>query len=300
MPTVAAVAVVIAFVLDLTIEEFPQRLHPVAWYGGLLESLDRDWPWSRLISVMIALGAPLAVAGMAGGVVALGLRIGPWVGAIVAGLVLFSTVSLRMLLRVSRSVIDASDTDLSTAREELLALAGREASSLSPPQVRSAAVESTAENVADGLVAPLIAFAIGSIISLPVGAAGALWVKAVNTGDSMLGYPSNPSGWASARLDDAVMWLPARLAALLLALVGLKPGALWRARRWAQRPPSPNSGWPMATLAVILGVRLEKPGEYELGPEGALPTVEQAHRGVRLTGFAGLLAFLGAGVIAWP
>jgi adenosylcobinamide-phosphate synthase len=163
--------------------------------------------------------------------------------------------------------------------------------------VRSAAVESVAENLADGLVAPLLAFAVLSPW-LPLAAGAATWVKAVNTADSMLGYHSKPVGWASARLDDAVMWVPARLSAALIAVAALDPGSLRRARRWARVPESPNSGWPMATLAAALDVRLEKPGAYSIG-SGRLPTVEDAKRGIRIVGVAGVLSFVGAGVVAW-
>jgi adenosylcobinamide-phosphate synthase len=214
--------------------------------------------------------------------------------------VLFTTTSLRMLLAEAQGVVAASETDVAAARERLLALAGRDSSALSAGQLRSAAVESAAENLSDGLVAPLLAFVALAPLSLPLAAGGAAWVKAVNTLDSMLGYPEKPHGTASARLDDLVMWIPARASAVLLALAARDPDALQQARRWARVPPSPNAGWPMATVAAALHVRLEKPGVYTLNEVGGLPTVADAERGVRLTRLAGLLAVLGAaGVVAW-
>ncbi|MFB6163948.1 MAG: cobalamin biosynthesis protein, partial [Haloarculaceae archaeon] len=183
----------------------------------------------------------------------------------------------------------------------LRALAGRDAAGLTPGQVRSAAVESAAENLADGLVGPLSAFAVGAQVSLAVGAAAAAWVKAVNTMDSMLGYRSKPVGWAPARLDDLVMWLPARAAAVLLAAAALAPGSLSAARRWTPAVPSPNSGWPMGVLAAALAVRLEKPGGYELNPGADLPSPTAARRGVRTVAIAGLLAYLAAALaVALP
>jgi adenosylcobinamide-phosphate synthase len=127
----------------------------------------------------------------------------------------------------------------------------------------------------------------------------AAWVKAVNTLDSTLGYPSKPHGSASARLDDLVMWLPARASATLIGLAARRPVAPARARRWARAPPSPNSGWPMATLAAVLGVRLEKPDVYVLNPIADLPSVEIGLRGVRIVGVAGTIAYAIAGGIAW-
>jgi len=119
----------------------------------------------------------------------------------------------------------------------------------------------------------------------------------------MLGYPDKPHGTASARLDDAIMWIPARASAGLLALAALAPASLSGGSRWADAPPSPNSGWPMATVAAVIDARLEKPGVYVLNPDEALPSVETARSGVRVAGLAGVLAFVAAGalsgVIAW-
>jgi adenosylcobinamide-phosphate synthase len=136
-------------------------------------------------------------------------------------------------------------------------------------------------------------------VSLPAAAAGAVWVKAVNTLDSMLGYPGKAHGTASARLDDAVAWLPARASAGLLALAAGDPGAPGRARAWLSGVPSPNSGWPMGTLAAALGTRLEKPGAYALPGGEDLPPAAVARRGVRLVARAGWIAWAGAAALAW-
>ncbi len=124
-------------------------------------------------------------------------------------------------------------------------------------------------------------------------------MKGVNTLDSMLGYPGKPHGTASARLDDAVMWLPARVSAVALAVAGRSPAALATARRWARLPSSPNSGWPMATTAAVVGSRLAKRGHYDLNPDAPLPSVERARAGVRTVAVAGWLSFCCAGVVAW-
>jgi adenosylcobinamide-phosphate synthase len=318
-------AVVLAFLLDRLFAEFPEPVHPVALFGRAVAPLDREWPAPRLAGAGIALVLPLVAAAVVGGAVWLGggaplpAPVPLVAAALLAGVVLFATTSLGMLLDVAREVVDLTDGDPGAARDRLRALAGRDASALSPAQVRSAAVESAAENLADGLVAPLFAFAVaatlasgaapgapaggppetGAVFGVAVGAGAAAWVKAVNTLDSMLGYPAKPHGTASALLDDVVMVVPARLAALLVAAAALEPDATARARAWAQAPPSPNSGWPMGTLAAALGVRLEKPGAYVLNEVGTLPDAETARAGVRIVGRAGVLAWLLAGVVAW-
>jgi adenosylcobinamide-phosphate synthase len=296
----AAAAVALAVVLDAAVGEPPTRVHPVAWFGRLVAPFDREWTHPLAVGASVALVLPFAAALAVGGLVALAGRIAPELAAAVAGLALFAASSRRMLLREARAVVDGTETDLDAARGRLRSLAGRDAADLSAGQVRSAAVESAAENLADGLVAPLLAFAVGAFVSLPVAAGAAAWVKGVNTLDSMLGYREKRVGTPSARLDDAVMWLPARLSALLLAATTLLPGAVVRARSHAAAPPSPNSGWPMATLAAVLGVRLQKPGVYDLPLGDAFPTVAESRRGVRAVGTAGLLAAaLAAGVVAW-
>jgi adenosylcobinamide-phosphate synthase len=303
-PLAAAGAVLGAGLLDAALGEPPARVHPVALFGRAAAPLAGHTAWWGLAGALVL---PLGFAAVAAGVV---VAAGAWppLGVAAATLALFATTSRRMLCGEARAVIAASTDDPSRARERLRSLAGRDADALAPAEVRSAAVESAAENLADGLVAPLVGFvagvAAGALVGHPLagGAAGAAWVKAVNTLDSMFGYPDRAVGRAPARVDDAVMWLPARLSAALLALVALAPGALVAAREDAGAPASPNAGWPMATLATAVGVRLAKPGRYALDGGPALPTAAAAARGVRVVGRAGVLAFalgaLAAGVVA--
>ena len=292
-------AVIAAATLELAVGEPPDRLHPVAWFGGIVGLLDR--PWARPLAVG-ALGAavlPLGAAAVVGGVVAaVGTQSG-LAAAAVAGLALFLSTSLRRLLTAAAAVVAASETDVAAAREELLALAGRDAEALSPGHLRSAAVESAAENLADGLVAGLLAFVLGAAVGTAVGvpelafaAGAAAWVKAVNTMDSMLGYRTKRVGTPAARLDDAVMWLPARLSAVALAVALVNGRALPACRRWLPDDPSPNSGWPMGVAAAALDVRLEKPGVYTLNRDASLPDVTAARRGVRGVGRAGALSYV--------
>ncbi|WP_418283999.1 CobD/CbiB family cobalamin biosynthesis protein [Halorubrum sp. DTA46] len=324
LPALAAVGIAVA--LDLAIAEPPTRIHPVAWFGSIVGRTDRPWARPRLVGVAVAGVLPIAAAALAGGLVAVAAGIGSLFAALVAGVALFSTVSLRMLLDETARVVELTQTSPDAARESIRALVGRDTADLSPAALRSAAVESAAENLADGFVAPLGGFLVGATVglglavggaeagvpadagaALSLGVAGAVWVKAVNTLDSMLGYRTKPVGWASARLDDGVMFLPARATAVCLAVAAGSLGALRAAGRWARVPASPNSGWPMATAAAALDVRLEKPRAYVLAPDAAPPTVADAERAVRLVGVAGGVAVAGAagwlvtlaGVIAW-
>ena len=299
MPPLAASALGIAISLDLLLEEPPTRLHPVAWFGAAIQPMDRPWSNPLLVGFGIAGIAPILAGAVVGLTVWASLNLHPALGVIVAGLVLFTTCSLRMLVTVASAVIETSATDIEQARSTLPALVGRNPSTLSTHLVRSAAIESLAENLSDGFAGPLLAFALGAQVSLAIGVGAAAWVKAVNTLDSMLGYRSKPIGVASARLDDVVMWLPARVTAVAIAIAARNPLAVLKAQSWARNPASPNAGWPMATMATVLAVRLEKPGAYVLNPAASPPTSKDGDRAVRLVAIAGFVLVFIVGVVVW-
>lgn len=287
-----ACVVGVALVCDWLVGEPPQRIHPVALFGRLIAWFDREWPAPRFAGLVFAVVAPVSYGAVGAISVAIALQHSPVGGIFIAGGILWTTISLRRLIRSAEAVIEVVDADPVLARERLPALVGRDPTALSVPQIRSAVVESLAENCSDGFVAPLLGFGVAVHVSVPVGVAVALWVKAVNTLDSMLGYHAKPHGWASARLDDVVMWIPARLTAILLAVTAGDLGALGRARPFHQEPPSPNAGWPMATMGTILDVRLEKPDTYTLVPTARLPDTATAIRATSVVRSAGVLAGL--------
>ena len=284
-------AVVSAAILETVAGEPPGRYHPVAFLGRLIERLEaRQFDRPRLTGALYAVSVPLTSALVIYGPIRLAGIIHPAIAAVLSGVVLWLSSSLRMLLESARRVIEASGTDTDTARDALPTLVGRDADGLSPGLIRSAAVESLAENLSDGLVAPLSAFVALSFVSVSAAAAGAAFVKAVNTMDSMLGYPG-PFGWGSARLDDLIMFVPARVAALLLGLAAGSPDSPLRARRYAYKPASPNAGWPMGTLAAALNVRLEKPDTYVLNDIASEPTELEGAGAIEATKRAGIAAY---------
>ncbi|MFB6132996.1 MAG: adenosylcobinamide-phosphate synthase CbiB [Halanaeroarchaeum sp.] len=304
----ATIAIALAFALDLSVQEPPERFHPVAHLGAILEWVEEradetaleETRSSLTAGILLAALAPLGYGLVFAVPVAMVAQFAPWAGGLVAGVGLFTAISLSMLLDTARAVVETSDTRPTDATDQVTALVGRDPEPLSPAQLRSAALESAAENLADGFLAPLSAFVAGALFSLPAGIGLAAWVKAVNTLDSTFGYRDRPVGTASARLDDAVQWVPARLTAGLIALVAGSPGSLMVARKEATAPPSPNSGWPMATLAHVLGVSLQKPGAYRLNEDASLPTVGDGYRGIELVGWAGLLAVgISGGILVW-
>jgi adenosylcobinamide-phosphate synthase len=291
-----------ALLLDRFLGEYPAPLHPVVWMGKLVSLLLRLAPrsgWWRpfAFGVLLAAGAPALSAAAA--LAALRLAVAVPGLEIVLGIFLLKTsFALRELGAAAervRAPVEAGD--LPGAREALRSLCSRDPSQLDEEALLAAAIQSLAENTSDSFVAPLFYFAL-------FGVPGAVAYRAINTLDAMVGYrgPFEALGKASARLDDAANWVPARLTAVLLLIAGWLAhrdvAGGWRIfRRDRGNTPSPNGGRPMAMMAGLLGVRLEKKGVYTLGDPVHLvipDTVRQAWRLVVVTGWlASALCVLG-------
>ena len=161
------------------------------------------------------------------------------------------------LIREVRAVFLAVDRSLSEGRRQVARIVGRDTSALSAQEVRTAALETLAENLSDGVIAPLFWFAL-------LGTPGMLAYKMVNTLDSMIGYRTERYrrfGTVAARLDDVANYVPARLTALLM-LLPLHPTLLKFVVKHGPRHASPNSGYPEAALAGILDCRFGGPHYY--------------------------------------
>jgi adenosylcobinamide-phosphate synthase len=236
-------AAALGLLLDRAFGEPPARLHPVSWFGQAMLLAERaDYRDSR------AAGAVHALIGVAAGAGA-----GALLGSAALGTGL--AVAGRSLGESALTVGRALDRgDLGAARAALPALVGRDPAGLDEAEIARAVVESVAENTVDAVVAPAFWAAV-------CGAPGALGYRAVNTLDAMVGHRSTryrAYGWASARLDDAANYLPARLTAALVAAVRPRSAAdIWRAvRGQAPAHPSPNAGVAEAAFAAALGLRL--------------------------------------------
>lgn len=271
----AAAPVATALVVDWRFGEPAARFHPVVWMGRYLEQLGpaltrwrpaaafvggaAAWCLGAAACGLLAFAAERALRGLATPLAVLGL-----------GLLLKPLLAWRMLHDEVAAVDSALAVSLGDGRAGLQRLVSREVATLDAEQVRESAIESLAENLNDSLVAPLFWFALG-------GLAAAAVYRFANTADAMWGYRGQyewTGKWA-ARADDALSWLPARLTALLLCLAAGRR-VLWLPLRQAARAtPSPNGGWPMGAMALLLGVRLRKPGVYTLNPAGQ--AAEAAH-----------------------
>jgi len=263
----------LALVLDATLGDPPWLYravpHPVALMGHAVEVMERRWnDAARSWRVRMKRGAAVTLLlitgfGAIGTLLEFGLT-GLSMGWILEAVVASTLIAGRGLYDHVRAVADALGLGLNEGRAAVAHIVGRDPQVLDEAGVARAAVESTAENFSDGVVAPLFWFAV-------LGLGGLAAYKTLNTLDSMIGHRSarfEAFGKVAARLDDAANWIPARLSGLLFVLAAsLLPGAdagrAWRTMwRDAPRHRSPNAGWPEAALAGALGFALAGPRSY--------------------------------------
>jgi adenosylcobinamide-phosphate synthase len=280
-----ALSLALAWALDAVFGEPPNRWHPVAWLGRAIGTLGRPLPALRPAAALLV-GA-MAWALVVGAVAVLAwalqralLALPAWAGVPLLALALKPAFAWRMLRDEVAAVEAAFDGGVDAARERLARLCSRDLETFDATALRETAIETLAENLNDSVVAPLFWFAVA-------GLPGAWIWRAVNTMDAMWGYRGRwewAGKWA-ARADDLGAWLPARLTAMLL----WRPGA-GSLRHEAARTPSPNGGWPMAAMALRLGVRLSKPGVYALNDGAAAAGRAHTAQALRAAGRAALAA----------
>ncbi|WP_066327369.1 adenosylcobinamide-phosphate synthase CbiB [Anoxybacteroides amylolyticum] len=257
-------AMVGAVFLDTFIGDPRSLPHPVRAMGALIAALDRHLNkgrarrWKGILAVMVVIGT---VFSFSYALISLSYQLSPVVGVIVEAVCIFTTIAAKSLQEAAWNVLDPLENgDIQKARQELGMIVGRDTETLNEPEMVRACVETVAENTSDGVTAPLFYALIG-------GAPLALLYRAVNTCDSMLGYKNEmyrEFGWASARLDDVLNYVPARLTAWVMLLANSR--SLRRHARLllrdARKHPSPNSGWGEAAMAAILGVQLGGTNTY--------------------------------------
>ena len=212
-------------------------------------------------------------------------------------MIIFYCLAGTTLIREVRNVFLALDRSLEEGREQVARIVGRDTSELSAQEVRTAALETLAENLSDGVIAPLFWLAL-------LGTPGMLTYKMVNTLDSMIGYRTErykDFGCWAARIDDVANYIPARLTALLMALphaiVNCQLSIFHFIKKYGKNHTSPNSGYPEAALAGILNCRFGGPHYYfgelfdkpYIGENDRELTTADMKKAIRVNRFAELL-----------
>ncbi|MEP2782907.1 MAG: adenosylcobinamide-phosphate synthase CbiB [Pseudoruegeria sp.] len=251
---------VIALLLDAVFGE-PKWLwtrfqHPAVFIGRIIARLDTRFnagPNRKRNGVLCILGLCILAWSIGGLISAL-----PDFGILEIALTAI-LLAQRSLVDHVRAVADGLRVSLGNGRTSVAMIVGRDTADMTESAIARAAIESAAENQSDGVIAPAFWF-------LLLGLPGLLVYKVINTADSMIGYKTDKHrdfGWASARIDDVVNWIPARLTALLIAITHGKFSCWPQIRQDAPLHRSPNAGWPEAAMAVVMNIALSGPRSYD-------------------------------------
>jgi adenosylcobinamide-phosphate synthase len=286
-----------AIILDWLLGDPRWLPHPVVAIGRLIQLLEP--PLRRMVRSELFGGLLLLVFTVAATIIVttLGLKaayaISPAAGFILAVILSWSCLAARSLQRESALVAKAlASGDIPLARKQLSFIVGRDTAKLTEPEIWRGTVETVAENTADGVIAPLLFLMLGGPVL-------GLAYKAVNTLDSMVGYKNDKYllfGRASARFDDLLNFIPARLTGVLMGLTASFAGLLaknsWRImRRDGRNHTSPNSGIPEAAAAGALGVQLGGTNYY-FGEPVEKPTIGDPLRSLDLKAWQGAVRLM--------
>ena len=256
-----SISLLIGWILDLLFGDPPRLPHPVVLFGRLISYGERKLnhgAWRRLKGGLLAISLILITVAATWALLAVAKEAGTIVALAVEAVMVFYCLAGTTLAKEVRDVFLALDRSLDDGRRQVARIVGRDTSELSHEEVRKAALETLAENLSDGVVAPLFWFSVGGLPAM-------MGYKMINTLDSMIAYHTPRYlrfGTVAARVDDVANYVPARLTALLMILVARRPRLLSFVLTYGPRHASPNSGWPEAALAGILGCRFGGPHKY--------------------------------------
>ena len=253
----------VGWLLDLLLGDPRWLPHPIVGFGKMIacgerllnRGIHRKWRGAMLALVLV--GSVFAVTWALLYVIGLSVPF-PMGGGVVSTVLIFFCLAGTTLVREVRQTFRAVDRSLDEGRKQVARIVGRDTAQLSAQEIRTAALETLAENLSDGVVAPLFWLCIG-------GVPGMLAYKMVNTLDSMIGYKTErykDFGCFAARMDDVANYIPARLTALLMVLASGRLRLLKFVVKYGSRHASPNSGYPEAALAGILHCRFGGPHTY--------------------------------------
>jgi adenosylcobinamide-phosphate synthase len=317
----------IACLLDLLFGDprwFPHPVRLIGWLAVKTERFTRSLPLGERNSGRLAVVIILLVTGICCGLfLLLFYQLPQPAFSAGAAFILYTTIAARDLVGHACQVGTALTTDLTTARYAISMIVGRDTAGMDESAIIRACVESVAENMSDGIIAPLFWATVGAMAGLAMGGMWpvvwavmtAMLYKAVNTMDSMFGYKNEQYfyfGSCPARLDDLINFLPARLSGLAIVsaapFCGCSLAAAWKILfRDHARHTSPNAGWPEAAMAGALGIQLGGDSRYfgktvtkpVMGDTVNLPEIKHILQANRLILFASLLCLLFLLFIFW-
>lgn len=285
MALLAALAVAVC--ADWFIGDPPNRCHPVAWLGRLIghfvpqlkggaeKAKGAAFAILLVAAVGLAIHFTIFASVYLAGIIAL---------AAASAIILKITIAIRGMESHAKAIMSCLEAgDIVGARKNLSMIVRRKTDDLDAQHVLSATIECVSESTVDGIIAPIFYYSL-------FGPAGAFVYRTINTLDSMVGYKDEhfrDIGWMSARLDTAANYIPARITAFLMVVSTRMLGADWKnslsiLHRDHSNTFSPNAGYPMATMAGALRIRLEKIGHYALGDDHEPTTLEKCREAISI------------------
>lgn len=253
--------VIIAVILDWTLGDPAWIPHPVILFGKGIAFFEKCYNWgghkvlkgafTSTFLILLTFVSTFVIMRVAYGIqhyLGVGLEI----------IALFLGLAGTTLIKEGKAVFAALDRSLDNGRVQVGRIVGRDTSQLTAQQVKKATLETLAENLSDGVIAPLFWYAVAGI-------PGLMAYKMINTLDSMIGYKNErylDYGRIAAKIDDVANWMPARITAYLMCLVSNEKRSWHFVKRYGKAHSSPNAGYPESALAGILDVRFGGPSNY--------------------------------------
>jgi adenosylcobinamide-phosphate synthase len=298
---VAVGILVLAIVIDVIFGDPPWKMHPTFWLGQLTNALGphfrnrnnaRIEKLNGVFLALIVIGA--VVIPIYFGLSLLYTVAGLLVYIIIAAIILKMAICIKLETKWALITAQAVESgNLEEGRKYVPYFSRRDPTSLTGPQIVSAMIESSAENLPDFKISSIFYYAF-------LGVPAALAVRAVNTLDSVIGFKDTEHinlGWFSATLDTITNYIPSRFTAILIVLASAILGEDWRgawkiARRDQKKISSINHGWPIAAMAGALQIQLEKPGFYVVGDAVGVPSPQHIKRALRIRDVSIILCVL--------
>lgn len=256
---IACAPLLIGWILDLLLGD-PEKLpHPIVAFGKAISYCEKKYNRGNHrmlkggICAIVLIGTTYITASFI-----LAKISNLYLNILLQSIAIFYCLSGTTLIREVKGVFIALESSLDSGRKQVARIVGRDTTRLSRHEVQTAALETLAENLSDGVVAPLFWYAV-------LGVPGMLAYKMVNTLDSMIGYRTQrykEFGCVAAKIDDIANFVPARITSFLMILTGVRPQLISFVRKYGSQHLSPNSGYPEAALAGILDCQFGGPHDY--------------------------------------